>query len=90
MAKINDLYPLVLILGITGILVVLFLVMLQEMEGMAITTGTTAGTEINNTIDALANIIDWLPLLVIIVIIEIVLGVVIGSLVLKGTNTGGF
>lgn len=89
MANIKDLYPLILILGVTGILVVLFVVMLTEMEGMAITTGTTAGTEINNTIDALGGIIDWLPLLVIIVIIAIVLGIVIGSLVIKG-DSGGF
>lgn len=89
MANLKDLYPLVLILGITGIVVVLFIVMLTQMEGMAITTGTTAGAEINNSIDALAGLIDWMPLLVIIVIIAIVLGIVIGSLVIKGDG-GGF
>jgi len=57
MANMNDLYPLVLILGITGILVVLFLILLEEMHDMEITVNTTAETEINATRDALAGII---------------------------------
>lgn len=89
MANIKDLYGLVLILGLTGILVVLFLVLLTQMGGMTIVDGTTAETEVNETIDALAGIIDWLPLLVIIVVIAIVLGIVISSMVL-GKSGGGF
>lgn len=90
MANMNDLYPLVLILGVSAILVVLFLVLLEEISGMDMVGGTDAETLANDTRDALAGIIDWLPLLIIIVVIAIVLGLVIGSLVIKGSGQGGF
>lgn len=89
MANLKDLYPFVLILGITAIVVVLFLVLLEEIAGMDIVLGTVAEGSANDTRDAIAGLIDWLPLLIIIVVIAIVLGLVIGSLVIKG-DSGSF
>ena len=79
-SSINQVYSLVLILGLTGVLLGVILTVLGKM---AVSTGITGKAElgINKTIDAIYDIPNtWLPVIVIVAIAGIILFLVMRGL----------
>jgi hypothetical protein len=80
MPALNEVYSLVLILGLTGVLIGVVLTILAKMASSSGITGKAQGG-LNKTIDAIYDIPNtWLPVIVIVAVAGIVLFLVMRGL----------
>lgn len=82
--ELKDLYGLVLVLVLIGIILGVGVIVLDSFSTNSAVVGATAGTAINNTRDAITPIgSTWLPLIVTVAAVAIVLTLVIRSFMMK-------
>ena len=77
--EVGGLYQFVLLLVLVGMILGVGILVLDKFASSSGVT-TTAGTSLNNTRDAIAEIsTSWIPLIIIVSVLAIILSLVIGS-----------
>lgn len=70
-----------IMLGMGGLILITFQEQAADTAGL---NNVTAVNMINDTLQSLTTFTDWLPLIIVIVIVSILLGLLIGSLAFGG------
>jgi uncharacterized protein involved in cysteine biosynthesis len=86
--QIGSLQGIIITLVVVGIVLGIGFVVLEEFEGQ-MDEGSEAESGVNDTIQALATIPNWLSIIVILAIVGILLAIVFSVLPRAGTATGG-
>ena len=81
---INDIYPIMLTICVTAILIAIVLFILQEFNTQMTDNGTTNGTAASNAtddiIEDIADFVPWIGIILLVVAAAIVIGVLIRNL----------
>jgi uncharacterized membrane protein len=88
---LGDLVPVVIAFGLVAIIGGVTLLILQNFAGNgSVTSGSAAYNGIYYGISGINQIMQFLPLLALVVVAAVIIGVVVGAFVLGGAHKEGF